>query len=144
MSRLNQGGSGKTFLYRFDVDGSQNFVKKMHVAPEEYGKYPGASHCDELAYLFKTEASTKISSPTLDSLEFEVIKKMVETFTTFAATGDPNNPEIGSKWHAIESLKLPFDCMNISNDEIKMKPLPESHTLEVWNEVFEREGTNLS
>jgi cholinesterase len=141
MSRLNQGGSGRNFLYRFDIDGSQNFVKKMHVGPEESDKYPGASHCDELPYLFKTK--TNISSPTLDSLEFDVIKKMVETFTTFAASGDPNNPEMGSHWHAIESLELPYHCMNISNNKIGMEPLPESATLKVWNEVFESENESL-
>jgi hypothetical protein len=47
-SRLKNRGSGKNFLYRFDGDTSQNFVKKSHVAADEYGKYPGASHCDEL------------------------------------------------------------------------------------------------
>lgn len=143
MSRLKQRGSGKSFLYRFDVDASQNFVKKMHVKPEEYEKYPGASHCDELPYLFKTEASTAIPSPTLDSVEFSVIRKMVETFVTFAATGDPNNQEIDELWTAIDSSNPSLNCMNFTNDKSQMMPLPEGETLEVWNEIFERENVNL-
>lgn len=142
-SRINQAGSGKNFVYRFDVDGSQNYAKLMLVAPDDYSKYPGASHCDDLPYLFKTGPPFSLPSPTLDSVEFKVIKKMVETFTTFASTGDPNNQEIGKKWTAVESLTLPFSCMNIKNDENQMIPLPEAEHFEAWKKMFERENVNL-
>lgn len=140
-SRLQRGGSGKNYLYRFDVDLSQNFVKKLHVEEAERSKYPGASHCDELPYLFKTSNTTKIPSPAIDSKEFEMINTMVETFTTFAATGDPNNRAITEKWEAVDSKEL--SCLNINQSEIKMIPLPEGERLKKWNEIFQRENVEL-
>lgn len=130
-------------MYRFDVDLSQNFVKKMHVGADEYHKYPGASHCDELPYLFKTGPGTNISSPTIDSKEFAMIIKMVETFTSFAASGDPNNLQLGAKWEAVEENVLPFKCLNINQDETKMMTLPEGESLKTLNEVFQKENVDL-
>lgn len=138
---MKSGGSGRNFLYRFDVDLSQNFVKKLHVREGEHGKYPGASHCDELPYLFKTSNTTNIPSPSIDSKEFVMINTMVETFTTFAATGDPNNLAITEKWEDVKSKEL--SCLNINQDEIKMIPLPEGERLKKWNEIFERENIEL-
>lgn len=142
-SRLNHGSSGANYFYRFDVDLSQNFVKKSHVAADEYQKYPGASHCDELPYLFKTGVDTRIESPTLDSKEFSVIKKMVETFTSFATTGDPNNSEIKENWEQIKKGDEPLKCLNIGNNEENMIPLPEGENLKTWNEIFKRENVDL-
>jgi hypothetical protein len=85
----------------------------MYLQPEQYEEYPGASHCDELAYFFKTSLPISLPSPTLDSML------------------------------AIDSLKLPFDCMNISNDGAEMMPLPEGASLKVWDEVFESENVEL-
>lgn len=68
-----------------------------------------------------------------------MIRKMTETFTTFAANGDPNNQEI-HEWGQVESTELPFKCMNINQDETKMMPLPEGERLKTWNEVFAREN----
>ncbi|CRK91320.1 CLUMA_CG004994, isoform A [Clunio marinus] len=143
-SRMNNDGSGKNFLYRFDIDLSQNFVKKMHVPEEEYKKYPGASHCDELPYIFKTnEQSTKLSSPTIDSKEFHVIRKMTETFTSFATNGDPNNQELGVQWDELESKDESLKCLNIHHNETKMILLPESRNLKVWNDIYSRENVDL-
>lgn len=142
-SRLTHGGSGKNFFYRFDVDTSQNFVKKMHVGEDEYEKYPGASHCDELPYIFKTGPDTKIISPAIESKEMEMIKVMTETFASFATSGDPNNHEIAEQWMAVDSNKLPFSCLNIGTNEIKMMPLPESTRLTTWNEIYAEEKVDL-
>lgn len=136
---MSSRGSGKNFLYRFDVDLSQNFVKKSHV--NEQDNFPGASHCDELPYLFKTGADTKIPSPSLDSKEFEMITTMVETFTAFANSGKPNNAKI-SEWEQVEK-NTPFKCMNINQDKIEMIDLPENSRVKVWNEIFEKENVKL-
>ena len=125
------------------MDLSQNFVKKMHVEADEYYKYPGASHCDELPYLFKTGDDTKINSPALDSQEFKVIKKMVETFTSFAATGNPNNNQIKETWEEVQNVNSPFKCLNISNDGENMIALPEGERLETWNKIFKKENVDL-
>lgn len=141
-SRVAQDGPGKNFFYRFDVDLSQNFVKKMHIGPDEYHKYPGASHCDELPYLFKTGPETKIVSPVLDSEEFEMINAMVQTFTTFAETGDPNN-SLASGWEQVKNQETPFRCMNIHQAKIETVNWPESDRIKVWNEIFAKEQVEL-
>lgn len=126
------------------MDLSQNFVKKMHVSADEYEKYPGASHCDELPYLFKTGPDTLIDSPRIDSKEFEIIKKMTETFSAFAMHGNPNNSEIGGAFETIDSSDLPFKCLNIRHDEIKMQEMPEGERLKTWNEIFQKENVDLN
>jgi len=115
----------------------------MHVGADEYHKYPGASHCDELPYLFKTGEDTKIEAPAIDSKELKAMKTMVETFTSFALNGDPNNSEIKENWEEIKSGGSTFKCMNITGDEAKMIPLPEGEGLKTWDEMFKRENVEL-
>lgn len=64
-------------------------------------------------------------------------------FSTFAATSDPNNEQIGENWPAVQEAKLPFECLNISNETAKMMALPESDKFRVWFEMFERENVDL-
>lgn len=135
-SRLKAVGSGKTYFYRFDVDLSQNLTKQLFA--DELLKYQGAAHGDDLPYIFKT--SLKLASPALDSKEFGVIRRMVETFTTFATTGDPNNCELSEKW---EPIKFPLKCLNIAEDTSAMIDFPESERLKIWDEIFEIEKVDL-
>jgi carboxylesterase type B len=65
-----------------------------------------------------------------------MIRQMTETFSAFATNGDPNNEEIKQKWNPIETADLPFECMNINQDETKLMPLPESERLKTWDEIF--------
>lgn len=65
-----------------------------------------------------------------------MINKMTETFTAFALSGNPNNLEIQAQWSQIESQDLPFKCLNINQDEIRMIPLPEAVRLKTWNRIF--------
>lgn len=135
-SRLKANGSGKTYFYRFDVDLSQNLTKQLFA--DELLKYHGAAHGDDLPYIFKT--SLKLTSPALDSKEFGVIKRMIEMFTSFASSGDPNNCELSETWDPVE---FPLKCLNISADESKMIDFPESERLKIWDEIFEKENVDL-
>lgn len=64
---------------------------------------------------------------------------MTETFAAFAANGNPNNQELHEQWKPIETSDLPFECLNINQDETKAMPLPEGERLKIWNEIFIRE-----
>lgn len=141
-TRLASKGAGKNYLYRFDVDLNQNFVKKAHVTEDEWktGKYPGASHCDELPYIFKTGPDTNIDSPAIESKEFEMIKTMVDTFTSFAESGDPNNSRL-KKWETVNEASL--QGMNINENGSKMMEFPENSRIKVWNEIFKKENVAL-
>lgn len=136
-------GQGTNYLYRFDVDLRQNFVKRMHLNDDEQHKYPGASHCDELPYLFKTGKHTNLTSPTLESKEFEMITTMVETFTSFAKNGNPNNEKLNQMWPQVTSVNS-LMCLNINENDIEVRELPEMKRLRVWNEIFACENADLA
>jgi carboxylesterase type B len=68
---MNSNGKGKTFVYRFDIDTSFN---KFKLFEKSVADYPGASHADDLMYLFSNMLGADIS---IESEEFAAVKKMV-------------------------------------------------------------------
>ncbi|CAO1344150.1 unnamed protein product [Diamesa hyperborea] len=137
LSRVNAGGSGKTYLYRFDAQTDYNYCKKWSKSED----FNGASHGDDLSYIFYIVYQ---DLPAEDSKAFELIKKMVAIYTSFAITGNPNTLEIENmKWKPETSLSLPLSCLNITADEIKQIPLPEHERLAVWDDIYNQENIAL-
>lgn len=132
----NAQSSGKTYLMRFDVDAELNIFKALKKAQ----KYKGASHADDLFYLFTTKYH---DMPAADSKEFMTIRRMVGIFTSFAISGDPNCEEVGHL-----TIK-PFDgskewkCINITENEVAEVTLPNSENIEVWNSIYEENNSPL-
>lgn len=126
---MNSNGRGKTFLYRFDAETKLNFVKLLFNVTEK-----GACHGDDIMYLFRSNLPG-MEMPDMDSKEFELIRNMVSLLTSFMTSGDPNNFEDGQVWEPTVALS-PIKCLNISNDSIEMKPLPEEKRLKRWDEIF--------
>jgi carboxylesterase 1 len=134
-------GTGKTFLYRFDVESDDFLLVKKFMKCEDF---KGSGHGDDLLYLFKHDGHLPSKQPAIDSKEFEMIKKMVAIYTSFAINGDPNTFELGDcKWDAVESIEIPLKCFNINQDLFKMIKLPESDRLLVWDAVYNAEGVDL-
>lgn len=129
---------GKTYLYRYDVVTELNVLKKAGSLDE----YPGSEHAADIFHLFKA-AFTAI--PSIDSKEFENIKKIVAIWTNFAITGNPNHSITGNheEWKAIESSNLPLVCLNIGTDECTIMELPETERLRMWNSVFQQAGVEF-
>ncbi|XP_014236579.1 esterase E4-like [Trichogramma pretiosum] len=79
-------GAAPTYLYRFSYDENVTLVKKLQKIP-----YKGASHGDELTYLFKSRL------PEINNLQqFQegtgadrTAKQMIELWVNFAKTGRP-------------------------------------------------------
>ncbi|CAO1331259.1 unnamed protein product [Diamesa serratosioi] len=137
LSRISAGGSGKTYLYRFDAQTDYNYCKKWSKSED----FNGASHGDDLSYLFYIIYQ---ELPAEDSKAFELIKKMVAIYTSFAITGNPNTSEITNmEWKPETSLSLPLSCLNITADEIKQIPLPEYERLAVWDDIYNQENIEL-
>ncbi|VVC96524.1 unnamed protein product [Leptidea sinapis] len=63
------------YSYKFSRDGWMNLVKILF----GFGRFPGASHADELFYIFKTGLELPIAL-----LETDVISKMTTMWTNFA------------------------------------------------------------
>lgn len=73
----------------------------------------------------------------MDSPEWLTISRMIETWTTFAERGDPNNMLIEPiNWRPITSTKE-YMCLNISND-LSYIELPEKKRMEFWDSLYEK------
>jgi cholinesterase len=128
-SRINSEGEGETYFYRFDASTDLNILKKYNKCES----FQGATHGDTIFYLF---SSAFLTPPTIDSKEFELIKKMTELWTNFAANGSPNDAWEISDWEPVVTTKPPLVCLNISEKKIEMIALPESDRLMIWDTLF--------
>ena len=66
------------YMYKFAYDGTMNLVKFLF----QFGKYPGATHADELFYMFKVKATLPQAF-----FEMDIINKLTTMWTNFAKYG---------------------------------------------------------
>lgn len=94
----------------------------------------GASHADDLGYLFKTAATEDISE---GSVEDKTIKRMVKLWTNFAKHGNPNPLEkddlIDVKWEPVRNDQVHY--LEIDAD-LKADMNPESERIRFWDHIF--------
>ncbi|GJQ76635.1 hypothetical protein Trydic_g15495 [Trypoxylus dichotomus] len=88
------------YLYRFSLDASLNFYKNLGALESA-----GASHADELGYLFKTFLTPNELDP--DSIELKSVRRIVKLWTNFAKTGDPNSVE-NVVWKPVTQYEMNF------------------------------------
>lgn len=139
LSRVNSLERGSTWIYRFSFD-SPSF---NHYRNNMCGDYEvrGACHGDELSYLYAdTMEGTDVPEPTTP--EFKMIQTMVELWTNFATSGNPNSPHNenikGTKWEPIPNKTLPYKVLNI-NEKLEMVELPEAKRMEIWDSIYEND-----
>nr|AAF14517.1 alpha E7 esterase [Haematobia irritans irritans] len=134
--RFNHTVGSPIYLYRFDFD-SEEIINPYRIM--RYGRgVKGASHTDELTYLFWTMLSKRMPK---DSREYKTIERMIGIWTQFATTGNPYSPEINgmenTTWDSLKKSDEVYKCMNIG-DELKFIDLPEMEKLKVWQSVFNK------
>lgn len=112
----------------------------MFKALKESSKYRGASHADDLFYLFTTVYH---EPPISGSKEGETIKKIVGIFTSFAIEGDPNCQEIAPVKIIAQNGNSPLKCVNITENGVAEILLPEEENLKVWNSIYEAHNVPL-
>lgn len=97
-------------------------------------EYEGASHGDDMSYLFKTSLPGTIT-PAVDSKEFALINQMVSYVTSFAINGNPNSFENETDWKPLDcSTSTPLKCFRISNDSSETIEFPADRLI-VWNDI---------
>nr|UXP71993.1 esterase [Manduca sexta] len=114
------------YAYKMSYDGLLNFVKLLY----GFSKYPGATHADELFYMFKLRVTLVFTFP-----EMEFINKLTTLWTNFAKYGDPTpttSDLIPIKW---ERLKKDDPKAMELNKKLKMVPLWYEDTLKYWDGV---------
>ncbi|XP_017013134.2 esterase B1-like [Drosophila takahashii] len=124
-----------TYLYRFDFD-SPHFNQFRRLVCGD--RIRGVAHGDDLSYLFYNVIATKQKK---SSMEYQTIKRMVGMWTSFASSGNPNCPELGTaKWDPIRVMENDVEqCFNISH-ELEMRELPEADSLAVWDTFYFKEN----
>ncbi|KAI4468860.1 carboxylesterase [Holotrichia oblita] len=113
------------FLYRFSVDASLNLYKSLRQI-----NLPGASHADDLGYLFK---STFVKNIRPNSVEDKVIRGMAKLWTNFAKAGNPN-PIKDALWKPVTRKELHF--LDIGN-EFVAGINPDQKGMQFWDEIFQ-------
>ncbi|XP_030559137.1 uncharacterized protein LOC115761509 [Drosophila novamexicana] len=122
-----------TYYYRFDFDSPDfNFYRKKFCG-DDIKK--GVAHADELSYLFRNSQSWKLDKA---SGEYRTIQRLVEIWTSFAATSNPNCAETAHlNWQPAQQ-ELPQRVLNIDN-EVKIIDQPEHEKLLVWDSLYKKE-----
>nr|AQY62766.1 carboxylesterase [Pieris rapae] len=122
--------SGKpVFSYKFSYSGLLNLVKILY----GFGTSPGASHGDEIPYLFKVEGFWPIAT-----LEMKMIEKMTTMWSNFAKYSNPTpfmSALLPVKWEPA-SPKKPKQL--VINTHLTTAPLWEDEALLLWNETYSK------
>nr|WOZ07767.1 carboxylesterase CarE3 [Agrotis ipsilon] len=115
------------YAYKFSYDGLLNFAKIMF----GFRSTPGATHADELFYLFST----------LTLPAFTEVRRFIDKFTTlwtnFAKYGDPTPPSssISPKWEPVAGDN---PGLLLIDKEFSMKPIwkENDEALRFWNTTY--------
>ncbi|VVC89381.1 unnamed protein product [Leptidea sinapis] len=125
--------NGPVYMYRFDYDTDLNIVKNRFTT---YQNVEGASHGDELFYIFFNEFNKNIleKEPKLRNIAREVTK----LWTNFAKTGNPTQDNsLGVKWKPYTKSGKEF--MNI-NQNYTMGSFADRQRIEFWNQIYKEAG----
>nr|NP_001246965.1 alpha-Esterase-5, isoform B [Drosophila melanogaster]AFH06284.1 alpha-Esterase-5, isoform B [Drosophila melanogaster] len=119
-----------TYYYRFDFDSPNfNFYRAKFCGDKIK---TGVAHADDLSYLFRNAGSWKLDKT---SAEYRTIERMIGIWTAFAATSNPNCPEIGHLEWKPSTKNDPKRVINISSD-VTIIDLPEYEKLQIWDNLY--------
>lgn len=135
LSRVNSLERGPTYVYRFNFD-SEHF---NHYRVFMCGKgVRGVCHADDLSYLFSNDLEQKV--PDAKSAEWKVIQTMVDLWTNFAITGNPNHPQSphlkGVKWEPLANNSNKYKVLNIK-ETLQVTESPEAARMAYWDSMYE-------
>lgn len=116
------------YFYRFDYVGDRNMYKKLFQA----NKLRGASHADELCYLFQMADD---SSP-WEKEDALVSQRLCQMWANFARDGKPADIWTPVKPHQRDEL-FQLDYLVIDR-EIKMQRNPDAERFDFWRSMYKR------
>ncbi|XP_050092817.1 esterase B1-like [Anopheles aquasalis] len=131
--RIASSKPAKTFVYRFAVDSDTYNHYRIYFCDRNV---PGTAHADDLSYIFKNAFSPV---PANDTFEYRTMMTMVELFSNFATSGNPNGGVAGDIWAPVGSSIGPYNCLNITNDGLRYVELPERQRMELWDSLYQKE-----
>ncbi|XP_061387741.1 carboxylic ester hydrolase [Musca vetustissima] len=130
------------YFYYFDYVGSRNFYKTML----QMSKLKGASHGDELFYLFQMAGNDDMGSRE----DQRVTKQISELWANFAKTSNPT-PEpgtVGCKWLPVKKPTGEHDSFNlnyllIDDKGCRMQENLNKDRMEFWRSIYEKYSSPL-
>lgn len=133
-NRLESGGGGKTFSYRFDYVTENNLWREFFKIDKSI---EGACHGDDVCYIFRTKGlegeNFKLE---IDSLASKGMKIMTSMIANFAKDGNPNVDELKNvEWIEV-SKENPAFGMNINEEKSKMMNLPEFERVKIFDDFY--------
>lgn len=98
--------------------------------------FSGASHADDLAYIFKAEYTPEVKNGSKEDITIRRISKL---WTNFAKTGDPNsknkNELLSVHWKAATKAELNF----LDIDETLTASInPDGDRMTFWDNIYEK------
>ncbi|XP_050672387.1 cholinesterase 2-like isoform X3 [Leptidea sinapis] len=125
---------GPTYFYKFDYDTELNILKNIM----GYSQIKGASHVDEIFYLFKNVFNTDIHND--NERARQAIYDVTKLWTDFAKTGNPSSGG-DIKWP-------PYTIQNkeylIINNSYQVGRYPDQQNIEFWNQLYNEAGLHVS
>lgn len=147
VARTVESCNEPVFLYRFSFDGQIYLIPRVIEIPFKGMKLStncngtknmllGASHADELCYLFKSKFTPEVKS---GSLVETTIKRMIKFWTNFAKYSNPvpNNTKddvLNIEWKAVAKSELNY--LNIG-DELNTGVNPDAERMKFWDKLYE-------
>lgn len=127
--RWSSGGSGRSFVYRFDVNSDNNCFSTRNFVDEIYRE---PIHMDDICHLFKPSFAPV---PENNSVGWNTTQLMVSILTNFAATGNPGVD--GWLPAANGNNQPPLWGYNIRETNDFIGALPEYRRMQVWDTFYE-------
>ncbi|XP_068084708.1 juvenile hormone esterase isoform X2 [Anabrus simplex] len=129
VKKMAQLAKAPLYYYQFSYDGQLNFLKKLrHI------NYPGASHADEIGYLFNPEVlNTEVQPNSKDAL---LRARMVKLWTNFAKTGNPTpeaDPLLPIAWQPYTAVN---PCYLDVGEELTMEKNLFKERIQFWEELY--------
>ncbi|KAH8410853.1 hypothetical protein KR222_001034, partial [Zaprionus bogoriensis] len=120
--------SAPLYFYRFDYVGGRNMYKSLFQAQ----KLRGASHADELFYLFQMADDTTPLAPD----DAQLSRRLCQLWANFARHGRP-----ADSWTPVqpprrdELFQLDYMCID---REIRMQRNPDAERIDFWRSMYKR------
>ncbi|XP_068630823.1 bile salt-activated lipase-like [Battus philenor] len=126
---MTEKTDARIYNYYFEYEGGRNFLKKI----SKFAKEKGASHGDELFYLF----NAMLQPFRINQRDANFIDTITTLWTNFAKYGDPTPKSKDSKFQWIPSRKNQKNFLYI-NEKLRMGPLPEPEAYSLWKYIYDK------
>lgn len=129
-----------TYLYVFSYEGKSSPMKTlMSMALGIPNEKKGVPHAEDLGYLFIAEFLGS-SSLEKESAEYEVMRRMVDIWVNFAATGMPMSEKSEIDW---KPTKVSEDVYLDIGQELQLKNGFFKERMQYWDDVFKLAGFKI-